>query len=150
VKSLVYQDTPRYDLWLKLIIAAVLLATFIPGLLLLPDEPDEALAMFGVTLFVSLLLKAVLPRRFQIFEDGLRIVLGGPFGINLPFAKLKKIRLVSQREAVFHWGVSFITSYRGVVEIAPKKGMAIFIAPSDSERFLELANQALQNALKSG
>jgi len=74
MKNLVYEDTPRYDFWLKSILGGVLALTLILGVILLSEDIGAALAMFGVTLFDALLFKAILPRRYQIFQDRVRIV----------------------------------------------------------------------------
>ncbi len=44
--------------------------------------------MFGITLFDALLFKVILPRQYQIFEDRLRILMGGPFAINIFFSSI--------------------------------------------------------------
>ena len=86
-ENLVYEDTPRYDFWLKLILGSVLALTLILGVVLLSEDIIGAWVMFGVTLFDALLFKAILPRRFQIFQDRVKIVLGEPFALNESFQK---------------------------------------------------------------
>jgi len=66
---LIYEDTPQYDLWLKLILGGLLALTFILGVIFIYQDTEAAIVMFGVTLFDALLFKAILPRRYQIFED---------------------------------------------------------------------------------
>lgn len=78
MNRLLYEDIPKYAFWLKLILGGVLALTFVSGVILIASDTGVALAMFGVTLFNALLLKEILPRRFQIFEDRLRILLSGP------------------------------------------------------------------------
>jgi len=76
LKNLIYEDTARYDLGLKILLGGILGLTLVLGIAsLLWQDVEAALVMFGVTLFVALLFKAILPQRFQIFEDGVRIVL---------------------------------------------------------------------------
>ena len=52
--ELVYEDTPRYDLWLKLILGSVLALTLILGFVLLPTDIVVACVMLGLTLFDAL------------------------------------------------------------------------------------------------
>lgn len=149
MRNLIYEDKPRYDLWLKLILGGVLLLTLVLGVVLLSQDREAALVMFGVTLFDALLFKAILPQRFQIFENTLRIVLGGPFAINIPFANIKYARSSSGSKAFVYWGIRFATSSRGVVEIARKKGQNLVISPTHDDMFRERLNQALETALHS-
>jgi len=104
MEKLVYEDTPGYDLWLKSILGGVLALTLILGVVLLSEDIGAALAMFGLTLFDALLFKAILPQRFQIYQDRVRIVLGGPLAINIPFSNIRTVRTVSARKVFVYWG----------------------------------------------
>jgi len=138
----VYEDLAIYDLWLKLILWIVLGATFVAGLLFIREDIGAALAMLGVTLFDAALFKAILPRKFQIFEDRLRIVLGWTFGIDIPFSNIVDARSASGRKAFAYWGLRFATSTRHVVEIIRKKGLNLVMSPANEETFLEQLNRA--------
>ena len=140
---LLYEDTPKYDFWLKLILGGVLALTFILGIIFIFQDNEVALAMFGVTLFDALLFKAILPQRFQIYEDRVRIVLGGPLAINIPFSNIRTVRTVSARKVFVYWGIRFSTSTHSIVEIVRKKGLALVISPANGDMFLEQLNQAL-------
>jgi len=89
---LVYEDKPRYDFWLKFVLGGTLALTFVFGLVLLLQDVTGALVMFGVTVFDFLLFKASLPSRFQVFQDKLKIVLGGPFALNIPYTRYRRCR----------------------------------------------------------
>ena len=141
---LIYEDTPQYDLWLKLILGGVLALTFILGVIFIYQDTEAAIVMFGVTLFDALLFKVVLPRRYQIFEDRLKILMGGPFAINISFSNIEEARPASGRKAFAYNGLRFATSTRHVVEIVRKKGLNIVISPRNSDMFLEQLNQARQ------
>jgi len=146
MKNLVYEDTPRYDFWLKSILGGVLALTLILGVILLSEDIGAALAMFGVTLFDALLFKAILPRRYQIFQDRVRIVLGGPFALNIPLSNIRQARQASSSKAFAYWGFRFATSTHYVVEIVRKKGLSLVISPASGDMFLEQLNQALKAA----
>jgi len=143
MENLVYEDTPRYDFWLKSILGGVLALTLILGVILLSEDIGAALAMFGVTLFDALLFKAILPRRYQIFQDRVRIVLGGPLAINIPFSNIRTVRTVSARKVFVYWGNRFATSTHSIVEIVRKKGLGFVISPANRDMFLEQLDQAL-------
>ena len=142
MSALVYEDTPIYDRSLKIILAGILAATFIVAIILIREELEAALIMFGLTVFDALLFKAILPQRFQIFEDKLVIVLGGPFAIRIPFSNIADARSASGRKAFVYWGIRFATSTRNVVEIVRRKGLNIVISPTNEDMFLEQLNQA--------
>ena len=149
MEELIYEDTPRYDFWLKLILGGVLAITFVAGVLLLFEDIVGACVMFGVTLFYALLFKAILPQRFQIFQDSLRIVLGGPFAFNISFSNIREVRAASASKAFIYWGLRFATSTRGMVEIVRKKGLSLVISPANPDMFLEQVNRALGTVLSS-
>ncbi|MBI4285031.1 MAG: PH domain-containing protein [Chloroflexi bacterium] len=144
--ALIYQDTPRYDFWLKAILGGVLLLTFVLGIVLLYEDPIGAWVMFGATVFDALLFKAILPRRFEIFEDRIRIALGGPFALNIPLAHIKEARAGTGRQTMFYSGIRFATSSHSVVEIRRSKGMNLVISPGNRDRFLEETAKALEAA----
>ena len=98
--------------------------------------------MFGITLFDTLLFKAILPQRFQIFEDGVRIVLGGPFAINIPFSNIRCVKSALGRKAFVYWGLRFTTSTHCLFEIVRMKGLGLIISPTNCDMFLEQFNQS--------
>ena len=142
---MIYEDTPKYDLWLKLILGGVLALTLILGVIFIYRDTEAAIAMFGITVFDALLFKAILPRRFQIFEDRLKILLGGPFSINILLSNIAEVKPASSRKVFAYWGIRFATSTSNVVEIVCKKGLNLIISPRNGDMFLEQLNQALQS-----
>jgi len=142
VNGLIHEDIPRYDPWIKMVLGGVLALTFILGIVFLFRDLEAALAMFGITLFDALLFKVILPSRFQVFEDRLVVVLGGPLAISIPFSNLEAARPVAGEKAFIYWGIRFATSSRGVVEIVRKKGLNLVISPANREAFLEQLYQA--------
>lgn len=146
---LVYEDTPRYDFWLKLMLGSILALTLILGFVLIPTDIAVAWVMFGVTAFDALLFNAILPRRFQIFQDRVRIVLGHPFAFNIPLADIREVRLVSVSEGFVYWGLRFATSTRSIVKIVRKKGLSLVISPAHADMFLKQLNQTLGTAANS-
>ena len=141
---LVYEDSPQYDLWLKWIIGGTLALTLVLGIVFLPFDVVGALAMFGVTVFDALLFNAILPRRYQIYQDRLRIVLGKPFAFNISFDTIKEARPAGGSTALVYGGIRFATSAKSVVEIVRSKGLNIVISPANRDAFLEQLSQALR------
>jgi hypothetical protein len=150
MEGLVYEDTPRYDFWLKFLLAAILALTFIPGVIFLFTETTVAWVMFGATLLDALLLGAILPRRYQIYRDRVKIVLGGPFALNIPLSDIKEARSASGSQSYIYWGIRLATSSNGVIEIVRKKGLSLVISPANADRFLEQLDQVLGTVPDSG
>ena len=144
MNSLLYEDIPKYDFWLKLILGGVLALTFVLGVILISDDIRVALVMFGVTLFDVLLFKAILPRRYQIFEDRLRILMGGPLAVNIAFSNITDAKSVPGSKAFAYWGIRLATSTHYVIEIVRKKGLNLVISPSKGDIFLDELRKALK------
>jgi hypothetical protein len=143
---LLYEDTARTDVWLKLMLGGILIFLLALGIGLLFEETDGAFVIFGVTIFDALLFKIVMPQRYQVYSDKVRIVLGWPFAWNIPFTTIKEVRSASGAKAFAYNGVRFATSSKNVVEIRRSKGCNAVISPSNKEIFLEQVSTAMKAA----
>jgi len=143
---LLYQDKPKYGLLLKLIliIPVILLASGI--YLWSTGDAIDSLALLTGSCVIGLIFWFVFPRGYQVYENHLRIVLGGPFSVKVGFQNIKTIRITSR----VSFGINFVTRItRNYVEIATKKGMSIAITPTDDESFVGKANLALSQWVKT-
>ncbi len=143
---LLYEDMPRYDGWLKLILAAALLATLVPAIVLFWYDTAGALAMLGVTALDALIFYFVMPKRYQLYDDKVRIVLGGPFGMDIRLSDVKEARPSSGSDSRAMRRLKFATSSRSATDIIRHSGWSVVISPSDREAFLERLNEALKTA----
>ena len=141
-----YVDTPTVALPLKVLMASILAVTLVLGVWLVFEDIVAATAMFAVTVFDGLLFRAVIPRRYEIWSDSVRVVLGGPFAVTIPFQNMAQARAVAREKAYFYWGLRLATTNRGVVEIVRRKGLNVVISPADRETFLQRLSQAIQAA----
>ncbi len=141
---MLYEDTNKMDKWFKLMLGVIPLAFAVVGMVLLFEDTGDALIMFGMAIFYALLFKLVMPQRYQVYSDRMRIVLGGPFGWNIPFSTIREARAASRSKAFAYNGVRFATSSKGVVEISRSKGCSVVISPSNKDIFLEQLNRAMQ------
>jgi hypothetical protein len=145
---LLYQDEPAYGLFLKLIIF------FVPaGLLggsvylLSTGEVSGSLALLAEAVFIALIFWMVFPRKYQVYQDHLRIVLGGPIAIKIRFEKIKAVE-VTGRTA---FTVNFVTRIAwNYVIIVKKRGLSIAITPKSNELFADNANRALSEWNRTG
>ena len=143
---LLYQDTPAYGLLLKLIILVVPVGLLIASIYLwLSGESAGGLVLLVEAFIVGLIFWFVFPRRYQVYEDHVRIVLGGPFSFKVGFAGIEAIRVTSRFTLIVNCATKLTKS---CVEITQKRGLPIAITPSDSDLFVENANRALSQWTK--
>jgi len=144
---LLYQDEPAYGLFLKLIVVLVPAALLVASIYLLSSgESSCGLALLVEALIVGFIFWIVFPRRYQVYEDHIRIALGGPFSVKVGFDKIETIRVTSK----FIFSVNFVTKLtKSYVEIAKRRGLSIAITPRDNDLFIENANRALSQWVKS-
>ena len=143
---LLYQDKPKYGLLMKLILIlpAVLLGLSI--YLWFRGDTVGSLVLVTEAFIIGLILWFVLPREYQVYENHLRIVLGGPFSVKIGFRNIEAIRITNR----FAFTVNFATTItRSYVQIAIRKGMSIAITPGDDKSFVEKANQALSRWIET-
>jgi hypothetical protein len=144
---ILYQDTPEYGLFLKLIVIIVpVLLLFGSYYLFSRGERDGGLTLLVEAFIIGLIFFSVFPHSYRVYEDHLQIVLGGPFSIKIGFDKIKSVEVTSR--IVF--SVNFATRMTGrYVAITPKTGLTIAITPKDNGAFVENANRALAEWAKT-
>jgi hypothetical protein len=104
-------------------------------------EVGGGTGMFATALLLGAIYWAIFPRKYQVLDGKLKIVLGGSFSFNVPFDNLE---LAGKPEGV-NLGINFVTTFlsRHVVEIKRKKGMNVNITPDNRDLFLENLNKAI-------
>jgi len=146
---IIYEDKPQYDSGLKGILGFVF-AVFVYGgiQVYLSDGPEAALFMLIPLAAISLALYLAMPRRYQVLEDRIRIVLGAPLMLDCPFPNLKEI---VPRGGVW-LSVNFVTSFssKRVVYIIRSRGMPVAISPSEPQTFISAVRQAMASWKRTG
>ncbi len=146
-ESLIYETGAKYDLKMKLLVTIVLAATLVPGFILLATgDYADGWIMLGVSAFDALLFHAVLPRRYHLFTDKLRIVLGRPFAINIRYSTITDVHAGTTSQAFIYWGIRFATSSDNIIEIVRGRGLSMVISPENKTVFLEQLRQLLATA----
>jgi hypothetical protein len=144
---LLYQDEPAYGLLLRLIIVVVpviLLATSI--YVWSVGDSAGGLALAVEAFIIVLIFWIVFPRKYQVYEDHLRIVLGGPFSVKIGFDKIRTIEVTSGLSFSVNFATRVTNSH---VVIVKKKGLSIAITPRANDSFVENANRALDQWAKT-
>jgi hypothetical protein len=141
--SVVYEDTPRYDVYLKSIMVLPVFFIAFGIYYLIIAKVEAATSMFATTLLMSAIYWAILPRKYLILDSKFKIVLGGPFSFNIPFSNLETAK---EPEGV-NFGINFPTCFTGerAVQIIRKNGCYLKITQNDRALFLENLNKALND-----
>lgn len=140
---LFHQEVPRNSSWLMPLLGGLVALTLVPGLIFLFFDTELAVAMFVISAADALLFWTVLPRRFEIYEDRLRIRLGWPVALNISLRNIQEARPGNPGDVVAYWGIRFGTSTTNVVEIIRKRGMNIIITPQNAAEFIDQLNRAV-------
>ena len=143
---LLYQDKPRYGLLLKLIL--IIPAAFLVGSLYLwlSGDISGSLALLLSAFIMGLVFWFVFPREYQVYDDHLCRALGRPFSVKVRFQNVKTIRMTSRTGLTVNFVTRITKSY---VEIVKKRGWSIAITPTSSDAFVENANRALEQWVRT-
>jgi hypothetical protein len=110
------------------------------------DFPEVAFfSIIGVALFLMLLISfAVMPTKYQICNDRIRIVLGWVLHFDIPFSNIENFTAATFQDL---WGLNlnFINSYSSddILQITRKRGAKVHITPWDRNLFVENLRKAL-------
>lgn len=147
--QLIHEEAARYDPWIVAILAGALVLPLALGFLLFRVAPSAIWFMMGITIFEGVVFHAVCPRRYQIFTDRLKIVLGWPFSFEIPLETIADARPGPPGMALAYFGFRFSPSTKTVVEITRRGHWNVVVSPVDRERFLERLAQAIEVAERS-
>jgi len=144
----VLEDTPVYDKLNKYLIGGIIAIPLIIAIVLLTQDILGAVIMFGITVFDAIIFWCILPKRFLVYEDRIKIVLGGPFSYTVPFRDITNVRQATKDMAWIYWGLRLGTSQKFQIEIDRKNGLGVIISPSMENEFIEQLNLARENYIE--
>ena len=147
-RVVVFEDGPVYDKLNKYLIGSILAVPLIVAIVLLTQDILGAVIMFGVAVFDAVLIWCILPKKFIVYEDRVKIVLGGPFSYTIPLRDIISVRQATKDMAWVYWGMRLGTSLKFQVEIERKNGLSVLISPSMENDFIEQLNQARDNYIE--
>jgi hypothetical protein len=152
----IYEDSIKYDRWVKIVLVFPVILFIILGILfyidakcadIFPGETARKAIIAAIDLFVSVPLVLViyrlsLPRAIYIFQDRIKIKFGA-FFFNIPFETIESVKaakgIISRRT------ISSTTSFSTQIEIVRKARRNMRVSPSQREQFLGHANRALSD-----
>ncbi len=126
------------------VIGVILAFTAIMGLLFLPVNLAGALFLFGITLFLTLLFWATLPRHYLIYSDCMVIRLGGPFTFKAALQSIHSVKPAKPDDTISYAGLKFVTAFSGGVEIIRNNGRSLIITPEQPDAFIKHLDEALR------
>jgi hypothetical protein len=145
--AIIYEDSPYYNIRQKGALALAMLPFIIIILYcLFTGNMIGFIGGFVAGLLISFYHLMLFPRKYQIFNNKLRILLGDVFPFDIPFHNLETAREPTRTEWL--WGTTLgfgIYSTEHAVQIVQKKRWilrCINISPCDREKFLECLNKA--------
>jgi len=137
---LLNEHKPRYDTWFKAVMAIPVCLPLIAAIALYVSGSNEILETFIVFVFILAVIWLIMPRKFLVMEDRLRIVIGASISFSICYSNIREIG----KPSTLALGVNYITSLKTPVEIVTRKGMNISIAPENRQAFLDDINRAIQ------
>ena len=141
----IHEEPAEYTPWFKLLFlipVGLLIGAFV---LALNQESEASLVLFGEGVFFILLFHCIMPRKYQIYHDKLKIVLGSPFAISIPLSTIREVKHGSGIKALIYYGVRFVTSTKYVIEIVRNKGLNYVISPQNGDIFRGHLIKAIKN-----
>ena len=142
---ILHEEQAEYSYWPRLLFL-IPVGLIIGAIIFAYNHDYEGfLFLIGESAFFVLLFYFIMPRRYQIYQDKLRIVLGNPLVINIPYSTIKEVKHSSSIKAFLFGGIRFATSTRYIVEIVRNKGLNYIVSPQNGDIFVEHLNQAIRN-----
>ena len=139
--KLLYQDRPKYSIWLKIVMWFTLALILFSALVSYQSGSEDVVAMIVTVVFIIFVFWAVMPRRYCIYESKVKVEMGKPFSITIRFDNIK---YAGEPRGRVTFGMNFVTTFGNIVEIDRKKGLTVNISPGDREVFLDNLNRALE------
>jgi hypothetical protein len=144
---LLFQDEPESGWILRFILLIVPAALFAYGIYLgYSGEGSDSTALLVMSVVIGLIIWVIIPRKYQVFEDYLRIVFGRPFAVKIGFSQISMIEVTSRTALTINLVTRIARNY---VIIVKKKGINIAITPKSNELFVDNANRALSQWKKN-
>jgi hypothetical protein len=146
MNSPIYDDRAEWGFLIKGLLVMPLIFVGIGMTSVAKGDLRGSLFLFIEAAVLWLIFWAIFPRRYQLWEDHVRIVLGGPFALKIKFNKIQTVT----NSRSYGLGVNFATKATGdYVSIVRKNKFSVNITPNNTKLFVEQANRAMEKWGKS-
>jgi hypothetical protein len=151
-----FEDSIKYDLWIKAALVFPIILLIALGILfyidahysdVIPSESETesnfgAIILFASVPFVLVVYWLLLPRKIYVLQDRIKIKLG-QFYLNVAFDNIESVK--PARGIIVFSSFSSITSFSTQIEIIRKRGLNWRISPARRDQFLEYVNRAISD-----
>jgi uncharacterized protein YdgA (DUF945 family) len=141
MESVLYKDDALYDWWFKFVLALPVLAVVSISFFTSRTDALSIILIVLAAALVGLAFWFIMPRKYFVLEDRLRVKLGGPFSMNVKYDNIKSVRELNFSSAAF--GLNFATSMDTPIEVKVKKGLNFNFSPTNRGLFLKQLNEAI-------
>jgi len=142
-----FQTPARYGRFIKIVLGAIVLALLVGGIVELDQTPGDAYVLFGTGAGLMLLYWLILPHRFEIYPDRLRVVLGGPFAFNVGFSSITQVEILPPARAFSISGLKFATDAGTALRLRRQGRLDISLSPRDRDEFIRVLQEGIGGAL---
>ena len=137
-----YRERPKYDAGFKAILALPAVAVGLVVYVAITQAKDESsVIVLGVVAFITLVIWAIMPRRYVIMDDRFRVLAGGPIAFTYHFRSIKSVTTCGGSSLTVNLATS--VSRRRVVCILRRRGLGVAVTPNDRDAFVRVFNLAL-------
>ena len=137
---LLYQDEPAGSLLKTVMVMVPAILLLVSIYLWSSGERSGGLVLLIEAFSISAIFWIAFPRRYEVYDDHLRVVLGGPFAVKIGFDQIAAIEVTSRTALTVNFATTITKTY---VRIVKKQGLSIAITPRSNGSFVDNANQAL-------
>jgi hypothetical protein len=128
-----------YDWWAWLLLIGVPAMMLTLGILAaMTGEVGATTVVFVAFGLDCLVFWLVMPRRYEVWPDKVRVVLGWPMSWSIPMATIAEARPASAVTSYVYWGFRFATRLKTAVEIRRSKGWNFVVSPNDRDEFMRV------------
>jgi hypothetical protein len=140
LKEILHEHKAKYDTWILLLLLIPVCILVYITITVAMEEESAGLTTILINIVIIGLLWLIMPRKYIIMDDRLKVVLGTPLFFYIPFSNIKEIK----KPEGITFGINFGTSSSTILSIVLIRGSNINIAPDSRETFMKNMDKAMQ------
>ena len=137
---IISEHKAKYDNWIKTILPLPLAIVLFTSFMLRKKEPEAILVLGGSFILLIFIFWLIMPRKFLIMSNKMKIILGASVSFNIPYNNIDLVRELGGK----NFGINYSTSLKTAVEIVVKKGMNINFSPENRGQFIQDIDKAME------
>lgn len=141
-----FQTPAKYGRFIKIVLGIVPVIMLVTAILELDQTPADAYILFGTSAGLALLFWLVLPHRFEIYPDRLRVVMGASFAFNIRLAEITAVEVLPPARAFIANGLKMATDAGTALVIKRRGKLEVSLSPRNRDEFIRVLQQAIGKA----